>query len=63
MPYDDEYQALVNDVFTESINGHFYRGYTILGGSERKLHFTLVSQHFSVAVYTPKYDFVIQGNP
>lgn len=42
MPYDNEYFTLVNDVFKESMNGYFYRGFTILGGSEKKLHFTLV---------------------
>lgn len=43
MPYDPEYFSLVNNVFKESMTGHFFRGFTILGATEKKMHFTLVS--------------------
>lgn len=51
MPYDDEYLAMVDDVFKDNIQGHFYRGYTILGGTEKKLHFTLVKSKVSHFVF------------
>ncbi|XP_065203846.1 fatty acid synthase-like [Planococcus citri] len=43
MPYDAEYFSMINDVFRESMTGHFYRGFTILGATEKKIHFTLES--------------------
>lgn len=48
MPYDAEYFTMINDVFKESMNGHFYRGFTILGATEKRIHFTLVSVVFKL---------------
>lgn len=47
MPYDPEYFSMINDVFKDSSIGHFYRGFTILGATEKKIHFTLVRITFA----------------
>lgn len=33
MPLDDEFLSLLNDVHSNNINGHGYRGYSIAGKS------------------------------
>lgn len=33
LPVDDEFVALLHDIHTNNINGHGYRGYSVLGKS------------------------------
>lgn len=33
MPLDDEFVSLLHDVHANNINGHGYRGYSVLGKS------------------------------
>lgn len=44
VPYDPEYFWLANEIFREPVKAHFYKGFAILGSTEKKIHFSLEVQ-------------------